>query len=147
MLSLAILVGLLAALGALPALADGEIPMYVHQSRVAYTGRSSGGPDDIVGYVHIRDDNLARVVGAIVTVDWSWTLAGGAEGELLGATATTGDQGLAVFDGLYEEYGEYTICVTDVTMDGGGWVYDPGMNWEGQTCATLVVAPRYAPGR
>ena len=49
MLYLAVLAGLLVTMSALPALAVDDIPMYVHQSRVAYTGRSSGGPDDIVG--------------------------------------------------------------------------------------------------
>jgi hypothetical protein len=146
MLYFAILAGLLVTMSAIPALAaEGDIPMYVHQSRVAHTGRSSGGTDDIVGYIHIRDDNLERVAGAEVTADWQWTLFDGTEGELAGQTATTGDQGLAVFDDLYEGYGEYTICVTTVTKTG--WEYVPDSNWEGQTCATLVVAPQYQPGK
>ena len=151
MLYLAILAGLLVAMGAIPALAAVDTPMYVHQSRVAHTGRSSGGTDDIAGFIHIQDVNYDRVAGAEVTADWTWLLNDGTDGKLLGQTATTGDQGLAVFDDLYKGYGEYTICVTDVTHNDGdpdtNWVYASELNWVGQTCATLVVAPQYAPGR
>lgn len=143
MLYLAILAGLLVAMGALPALAvdDIPIPMDVHQSRVAYTGRSSGGPDDIVGYVHIQDVNLAKVAGAKVFA--VWTLPDGSS--YIPGWEITNSHGLAVFDDLYEGYGEYTLCVTGVTKDG--YEYDESLNWEGQTCAALVVASKYQPGK
>ena len=141
MLYLAILAGLLVTMSALPALAVDDIPMYVHQSRVAYTGRSSGGPDDIVGYVHIQDVNLAKVEGAMVLAVWTlpddslYTPEG----------VETNSHGLAVFDDLWEGFGEYTLCVTGVTK--AGWEYDESLNWEGQTCATLVMPPQYQPGK
>ena len=56
MLYLAILLGLLVSMAAVPVLADDpDIPMWVHRARLTYTGRSSGGPDMMVAYIHIRD--------------------------------------------------------------------------------------------
>ncbi len=43
--------------------------MWVHRARLTYTGRSSGGPDMMIAYIHIRDADLDMVEGAIVSAD------------------------------------------------------------------------------
>jgi hypothetical protein len=131
-----IIVGLLASTGALPVLAEeGDIEMWVHRTRVTYTGRSSGGPDAIVAYIHIRDTNLEMVEGALVTA--LWTLPDGSTYEQKLLTNAQGIAPLSVWEGA----GDYTICVTDVTK--AGWEYNPELNWE--TCGSFVLPP-YKPG-
>ena len=150
-LYLAIIVGLLASMGAIPVLAeegeDGDIPMWVHRARLTYTGRSSNGSDMMVAYIHIRDAELNMVEEA--TVFATWTLP---DGTVLGSgidddpyiEAITNLQGIAIFE-LFAGAGEYKICVTDVTKTDlepdlePDWEYVPGFNRE--TCATYLLPP------
>lgn len=123
LLYLVIVVGLLIPLGAGPVAADdGDIPMWVHRLRVAYTGRSSTGPDDIVAFAHIRDATLDMVEGAEVTAEWTFN------GTFVKSeTVETNTQGIAEFR-LWLGRGVYQICVTDVTKVG--WDWDPGLDRE-----------------
>ncbi len=131
-LYIVIVAGLLASAIALPALADeGDIEMWVHRARVAYTGRSSGGTDTMVAFIHIRDTNLEMVEGALVTADWALP-----DGSTREDTMLTNAQGIGAFS-LWEGRGTYEICVTGVTEDGR--VYDEELNWE--TCGTFVLPP------
>ena len=132
LLYVVIVAGLLASAVALPALADeGDIEMWVHRARVAYTGRSSGGTDAMVAFIHIRDTTLDMVEGASVTAEW--TLPDGSTREVQMPTNT---QGIAAFS-VWTERGEYAICVKDVTKDGRE--YNHELNWE--TCGTFVLPP------
>ena len=137
-LYLVIIVGLLAPVSAVSVMAEEkDIPMWVHQLSVTYTGRSSGGPDAIVALVHIHDANQDRVEGAMVTA--VWTLPDGTV--YLAEAVETTVQGIAEFS-IFEGAGDYTICVTGVSKDG--WEYDSELNWD--TCATFLLPP-YKPVR
>ena len=128
-----ILVGLLAPMSAVPALADdGDLPMWVHQLSVTYTGRSHWGPDAIVAYAHIHDANHDRVEGAMVSAEWTLP-----DGTVYVAEAVeTSVQGIAEFS-VFDGPGDYTICITGVTKDG--WAYDPDLNRD--DCATFILPP------
>jgi hypothetical protein len=132
-LYLVLILGLLAPMSAFPALAEeGDVPMWVHQMRVTYTGRSHWGPDAIEALVHMRDDNLDSVACALV--DAVWTLPDGTT--YLQTGVETNIQGIAEFS-IFEGAGDYTICVTGATKEG--WEYDSDSNWE--TCATFIMPP------
>ena len=132
LLYVVIVAGLLASAVALPALADeGDIEMWVHRARVAYTGRSSGGTDAMVAFIHIRDTTLDMVEGASVTAEWTLP-----DGSILEDKMLTNAQGIAAFS-VWAGRGDYTICVTGVTKVG--WAYDEELNWE--TCGTFVLPP------
>ena len=137
-LYLVIILGLLAPIGAFAVLAEeADIPMWVHQLMVTYTGRSSGGPDNIVALVHIHDANQDRVEGAMVTAEWVLP-----DGAVYPAEAVeTTVQGIAEFS-IFKGAGDYTICVTGVSKDG--WEYDSELNRD--TCATFLLPP-YKPVR
>jgi hypothetical protein len=138
-LYLVIIVGLLVPLSAIPVLADGGIPMWVHHARVAYTGRSHWGPDAVGAFIHIRDANLTMVEGALVSGTWTWTLSDGTVGTE-DQQVLTNRQGIAELS-VWEGRGEYKICVTGVTKDG--WLYDPALNWDdldSEGC-TVFTAP------
>jgi hypothetical protein len=146
LLYILVIAGLLVPTVALPVLADDSVipmPIWVHQARVAYTGRSSTGPDAIVAYVHIRDDNLERVEGATVTANWEWKLR---EGTFTrdGVQAVTNEQGIAIFE-IFEGAGDYTICVDFVAKDsneaGDSWEYTPESNWVVPPCDTYILPP------
>lgn len=122
LLYLAVVVGLLLPLGAGPVMAEEAIPMWVHRLRVAYTGRSSTGPDDVVAFAHIRDATLDMVAGAKVTAEWKFYGA-----FVKSETVETNAQGIAVFK-LWLGRGVYQICVTDVTKPG--WDWDPDLDRE-----------------
>ncbi len=131
-LYLAIIMGLLASMGAIPVLAEeGDIPMWVHRARLTYTGRSSGGPDMMIAYIHIRDADLDMVEGAIVSAEWTLP-----DGTVEVTEAETNVQGIAEF-GIFEGAGDYEIWVTEVTK--AGWEYDPDLNRE--TCAIYWLPP------
>jgi hypothetical protein len=133
MLFLVVLVGLLASMGASSILAEeGDIPMWVQRARLTYTGRSSGGPDQMIAFIHIRDAELNMVEGAIVTAEW--TLPD--ETTLGPVTASTNIQGIAEF-GIFKGAGDYMICVTGVTKTD--WEYDASLNRE--TCAIYWLPP------
>ena len=101
-LYIVIVAGLLASAIALPALADeGDIEMWVHRARVAYTGRSSGGTDTMVAFIYIRETNLEMVEGALVTADWALP-----DGSTREDTMLTNAQGIAAFS-LWEGRGTY----------------------------------------
>lgn len=130
----AILAGLLVSLGALPAgiqpaLADDPTTMWVHRARLAYTGRSSHGPDAMVAFIHIRDANLEMVPGATVSAEWTFP-----DGTTLLDAAVTNEQGIAILS-LWEGRGQYQICVLDVTR--AGWLYDASLDREG--CAVFTL--------
>ena len=132
-LYLVLIVGLLISIGTLPALAEeGDIAMWVHRARLAYTGRSSGGPDAVVAFIHIRDATLDMVEGATVTA--TWTLPPDKDGvvEIRTETVPTNEQGIAKFS-VWEGRGDYKICIDDVTKDGR--LYDPNLDRE--ACPTL----------
>ena len=130
-LYLLIIVGMLAPVIAFPVLAEeGDITMWVHRARLAYVGRSSGGPDAMVAYVHIRDTTLDMVEGAEVTIQWTLP-----DGSTSMETLYTNSCGLAKFT-CWEGGGPYEFCVTDVKK--AGWEYDPYLNRE--TCAVLTSA-------
>lgn len=132
LLYILIIAGLLVPMGALTVLAEeGDIPMWIHRARLAYIGRSSGGPDSMVGYIHIRDATLDMVEGATVTAEWTLP-----DGSIVEHEASTNSRGIAEFR-VWVGRGEYTICVTDVTK--AGWAYDPDLNFDGP-CATLTSA-------
>ena len=114
---------------ALPVLAEDPIAMWVSRARLAYVGRSSTGPDAVVGLIHVRDANLQMVAGATVTATWTTP-----DGEELHQTAVTAFQGIAEFR-IWEGRGEYTLCVDGVTK--GGWLYNPGL--DRNTCPTFLV--------
>jgi hypothetical protein len=131
-LYLAIIVGLLASMGAIPALAeDGDIPMWVQRARLTYTGRSSGGPDEMVAYIHIRDAELNMVEGA--TVEATWRMLDDEPASLV-ETAVTNEQGIAIFTN-WSGAGDYEICVTGV--DKEGWV------WTGEEVCAVYWLPPY----
>jgi hypothetical protein len=130
-LYLMVIVGLVASVGAIPVFAD-EVDMWVHRARLTYTGRSSGGPDQMVAYIHIRDATLDMVEGA--TVSATWTLPDGTV--LEAGPAVTNVRGIAQF-GIFAGAGDYTICVTDVTK--ADWAYDESLNRE--TCAIYWLPP------
>ena len=138
-LYLAILVGLLASMVAVPVLAQEDVvPMWVHRARLTYTGRSSGGPDEMVAYIHSRDADLNMVEGAEVHATWTMLDDDPAS---LSEIAITNEQGIAIFTN-WSGAGNYKICVTDVIMDG--WVYDAGLN-RGEACVTYLLPPYPAP--
>lgn len=142
MLYIVIVAGLLASAVALPALADeGDIEMWVHRARVAYTGRSSGSSDDMVAFIHIRDANLEMVEGALVTAVWTWEVRG-VEGTSEELEMKTNEQGIAVFDDMWHGAGDYTICVTGVTKadaENVSWEYNATLNRE--TCDEFILPP------
>jgi hypothetical protein len=130
LLYLVLIVGLLGSMGTLPTLAEeGDITMWVHSARLAYTGRSPHGPDALVAYIHIRDTSLEMVEGATVTV--TWTLP---DKPSRIERVITNEQGIARFS-LWEGRGDYKICIDDVTKDG--WIYDPTLDRE--VCPTFTV--------
>jgi hypothetical protein len=131
LLYITIIVGLLATIGAIPVLAD-ETVMWVHRVRLAYTGRSSTGPDAMNALVHIRDENLTMVEGATVTAEW--TLPNGTL--ITGEEAVTNLQGIAIFE-TFAGAGSYTFCVTGVAK--AGWDYKEELNRE--TCTTFILPP------
>lgn len=123
-------VSILMSMVSLPAWADEDpVPMWVSRARLAYVGRSSTGPDAVVGLIHIRDANLATVAGATVVVEW--TLPGGTAFQ---EEAVTAFQGIARFS-VWEGRGEYQLCVLDVIKEG--WTYDPTRDRE--SCPIFVV--------
>ena len=112
LLYLTIALGILVSLSAVPALAeegDTPIPMWVHRARLAYTGRSSGGPDSIKAYFHIRDATLDMVEEATVTAEWTLP-----DGTTITERVLTNERGIAIFS-VWEGWGDYKICVIDVT--------------------------------
>lgn len=113
----AVMISMLISIIALPVMAEEDVPMWVSRARLAYVGRSSGGPDAVVGLIHIRDANLSTVAGATVTVEWTLP-----DGTVCQEAAVTAFQGIAEFS-VWEGRGEYELCVIDVTKEG--WVYDP----------------------
>lgn len=136
-LYLAIIVGLLVSMGAIPVLAEeevGDIPMWVHRARLTYTGRSSGGPDEMVAYIHIRDAELNMVDGAIVSA--TWTTINTEEPVSDSLAVGTNDQGIAVFE-FFAGAGDYEICVTEVTKTGWEWIRGA----EGEDCARYWLPP------
>jgi hypothetical protein len=144
LLYLTIILGILVSLSAVPALAeegDTPIPMWVHRARLAYTGRSSGGSDDMKAYIHIRDATLDMVEGATVTAAWTVpdrTLPDGTTiTKQVIVDELTNRQGIAIFS-IWEGWGDYEICVTDVTKDGR--VYDPELDWESCPVFTMPWA-------
>jgi hypothetical protein len=134
LLYLVTLAGILALTVAVPAVAaDDAIPMWVHRARLAYCGRSSGGPDRVVAYIHVRDAENAMVTDAEVTGEW--TLPDGTVVEKTRLTGfLTGSQGIADFT-IWAGRGEYKFCVTDVTKDE--WQYDASLDRE--SCPTFWV--------
>lgn len=133
-LYLVIIIGMLAPAIAFPVLAEeGDIPMWVHRARLAYVGRSSGGPDAMVAYVHIRDASLDMVEGAAVTIQWTLPDGSTPDEEML----ITDSCGVAKFT-RWDGEGEYKFCVTDVTK--AGWDYDPDLGLNRDTCAVLTSA-------
>jgi hypothetical protein len=129
-LYLAIIVGLLAPMSALPVLAEGDgITMWVHRARVAYTGRSPHGPDAVVAFIHVRDVTLDMVEGATVAAEWTLP-----DGSTIQEEMLTNGQGIAEFR-LWEGRGDYMICVTGVTKVG--WSYDPTLDRE--ACPVFTV--------
>jgi len=124
-IALSVLVPILAG----PVQADEDVAMWVHRARLAYLGRSSGGPDAVEGLIHIRDATLAMVTEATVTVEWTLP-----DGTVREETADTGFQGIARFS-VWEGRGTYQLCVIGVVKDG--WVYDPGLDRE--SCPVFIV--------
>ena len=61
LLCLAILAGILVLAIAVPVMAA-DTPMWIQRVRLAYTGRSSSGPDAVVAFIHIRDATPAERV-------------------------------------------------------------------------------------
>jgi hypothetical protein len=133
-LYLAIAAAILSLAVALPALAEEPIPMWIQRNRMAWTGRSSGGPDMVVAKIHIFDANRAMVTDAKVTATWTHTGPLGTT-IIAGVDSFTAFQGIAEFR-LWKGRGEYEICVTDV--DKGGWLYDPTLNF-GSECSSIDV--------
>jgi hypothetical protein len=138
LLYLTIILGLLLPMSALTVLAEDPevIPMWIQRARLTWTGRSSGGPDAVVGFIHIRDGENDMVEGALV--DAVWTLP---DGTSLAESIDTNRQGIAIFS-LWEGRGEYTLCVTDVTK--AGWDYQPELNFDtmnNDTGCQLFVVP------
>jgi hypothetical protein len=135
-LYLTVVVCMLLSLIAVPALAEEggtPIPMWVSRVRLAYVGRSSTGPDNVVGLVHIRDANLQRVVGAMVTVRWTLTPL---DGEPYSKTAsdTTNEHGVASFPEWIGR-GYYELVVTDVAKED--WAYEPSLDRETESAITV----------
>jgi hypothetical protein len=129
-LYLAIVVCMLVSAIAFPVLAAGDpIPMWVSRARLAYVGRSSTGPDAVVGMIHIRDATKAKVAGATVTAEW--TLPGGT---VFQETAPTDSAGIARFSEWVGQ-GDYRLCVIDATK--AGWLYDPTLDRE--SCSAFRV--------
>jgi hypothetical protein len=129
-LYLAIVVSMLVSAIAFPVLAaEGPIPMWVSRARLAYVGRSSTGPDAVVGMIHIRDATLAKVEGATVTAEWTLP-----DGTVFQETAVTAFQGVARFS-VWEGRGVYKLCVIDATKEG--WLYDPNLDRE--SCPVFTV--------
>ena len=134
---LTIILGLLLPMSALPVAADAEddpIPMWIQRARLTWTGRSSGGPDAMVGYIHIRDITNDMVEGALVDAVWTWTPRDPeADPVKTEAQVETNGQGIAEFR-LWMGGGEYELCVTDVTkVDsdvGLEWKYDEELNFD-----------------
>ena len=131
LLFMAMVLGMLAVV-AVPVLAAEPVTMWVHQTMVTYTGRSSGGPDSMMAYAHIRDANYERVAGATVTA--TWTLP---SGETVVQPAVTTVQGIAKFY-IFAGAGNYTFCVDDVQKEN--WEYDATLNGD-NTCASYVLPP------
>lgn len=130
------ILGLLLPVGVVPVqAAEGDLAMWVHQLSITYTGRAPKGPDAIVAFVHVRDENLNKVVGAAASA--IWTLPDGATYVQEGIE--TNLQGIAEFS-VFDGAGDYTLCVTDVVKVG--WEYQPERNRA--TCATFILPP-YAP--
>ena len=130
-LYLAIVVSMLVSAIAFPVLAaEDPIEMWVSRARLAYVGRSSTGPDAVVGLIHIRDATKAKVEG--VTVTATWTLPDG--NVLEGETAVTDHAGIARFS-VWEGPGEYELCVDDASKKG--WRYDPTLDRE--SCPVFTV--------
>lgn len=130
LLYLAIVVGILLSLVAFPVLAEGNpIPMWVSRARLAYVGRSSTGPDAVVGMIHLRDATRAMVEAAAVSVEWTLP-----DGTVLQETALTAFQGVAEFR-AWAGRGAYRLCVTDVTKEGR--LYDPDLDRE--SCPVFIV--------
>jgi hypothetical protein len=79
--------------------------------------------------IHVRDENKAAVVDALVKA--TWTLP---DGRILEETAFTDFQGIGTFQ-VWSGSGEYQLCVTEVEREG--WWYDSDANVE--TCGVLVI--------
>ena len=110
----AILAGVLVSTLALPVLADGDTPMWVHRIRLAYVGRNCSCPDRMVAMVHIRDATKAMVADAEVTVEWTVPKPDGTVA-VVEQTAVTAFQGIAEFAVPAAQAGEYKLCVVSVT--------------------------------
>lgn len=129
-LYLAIVVTMLVSAIAFPVLAaEDPIPMWVSRARLAYVGRSSTGPDAVVGLIHIRDAAKAKVEGATVTAEWTLP-----DGTFFQETAVTDSAGIARFS-IWVGQGDYTLCVKGVTKEG--WLYDPNLDRE--SCPVFTV--------
>jgi hypothetical protein len=119
----AILISLLASIASISALAaDAPTTMWVQRARLAYTGRSSHGPDAITAYIHVRDETLAMVTNAQVKVEWTLP-----DGTIIQEAAPTGFQGIAEFS-LWVGRGTYKVCVLDIVKEG--WLYNPALDRE-----------------
>lgn len=130
LLLVAIVVSMLVSAIAFPVLAAGDpILMWVSRARLAYIGRSSTGPDAIVGLIHFRDANKAKVEGA--KVEATWTLP---DGTTLEETAVTDLAGIARFS-VWEGPGVYKLCVDGATKVG--WLYDPDLDRE--SCPVFIA--------
>jgi hypothetical protein len=129
-LYLVAVVSLLLGLGVLPVLAEDAIPMWVQRARLAYTGRSTGGPDTMVAYIHIRDAGLEMVEGADVT--GLWTLP---DGSTRPVVVTTNRMGIAKFY-TWDGKGLYKFCVTAVHAEGR--TYDPALNFD-DVCPSMTA--------
>lgn len=130
LLLVAIVVCMLVSAIAFPVLAAVDVTMWVSRARLAYVGRSSTGPDAVVGLIHFRDATKAKVEGVMVTA--TWTLPDGTV--LEGETAVTDHAGIARFS-VWEGGGVYKLCVDGATKEG--WLYDPDLDRE--TCPVLTV--------
>lgn len=82
-----------------------------------------------MGKIHIRDANLAMVVGASVTAEWTLP-----DGSVFQETVLSAFQGIAEFR-VWDGRVVYKLCVIDVVKDG--WQYDVSLDRE--SCPVFTV--------
>jgi hypothetical protein len=120
---------------ALPALAEEPIAMWIQRNRIAWTGRSSGGPDEVVAKIHIFDETRSMVAGASVAAVWTHVDSDNKITVIEPDPVDTAFQGIAEF-GIWLGRGDYQICVTDVVKEG--WLYAPELNFD-LKCSSIDV--------
>ena len=112
-------------------------PGVMHVGDIAMSIQKSGPNYNGVAVVTILDASDAPVAGATV----HGTFSGSTSGSVSGVTDANGQVTLTS-SGLKDRDANWTLCVDDVTKDGG-WTYDAGANVE--TCGSTGASPTPTP--